>query len=100
MLALPGFLPNAWLQTAQFVYREDETHMRVKGMVNEAMLLSYCKLSLVTIQAGLLNLPDEGRMGDQPLELIQIKVLQPGSSVLIGFLLGLTLANGDLVTHF
>lgn len=76
--------------------------MRVKGIVNEAIPLSYSKLSLITIQAGLLNSPEEGRKGDQPLELIQIKfpVLQPGSLVLIGFLLGLMLANGDLVTHF
>lgn len=76
--------------------------MGVKAMVNEVILLSHCKLNLVTVQAGLLNSPEEGRKGDQPLELIQIKVpvLQPGSLVLIGFLLGLVLANGDLVTHF
>lgn len=76
--------------------------MRVEGIVNEVIPLSYGKLNLVTIQAGLLNSPEEGRKGDQPLELIQIKVpvLQPGSLVLIGFLLGLMLANGDLVTHF
>lgn len=77
--------------------------MRAKGIINEAILLSYCKLNLVTVQTGLLNSPEEGRRkGDQPLELSQIKVpvLQPGALMLIRFLLRLMLANGDLVTHF
>lgn len=55
-------------------------HVKVKRFVDEVILLLYCKLDLVTVQAGLLSSPEKVRKEDQPLELIQIKVpvLQPG----------------------
>ena len=45
-LPLPS---NVWLETAKFVYRQDETRIRVKEIVSDAILLSYCKVNLLAI---------------------------------------------------